>query len=237
MIRPGFYFFLFCCFLSTAAGAQERPTAELIDAVASLRSEKGLPTLRIDQAAMEAAAGYAVQMIEDLRFSHIDRDGKKGVDRYRGAGGPGLQVGEVLGKGPEIGDVITAWENSAAHRGVITDKKWTHLGAGTASIPGGGITAVLVFTRLLYENIDITDLDNDTSAAGGIIVSGSYSGLKDGAIRINGDLINLDEKGEFQVAYPKKKAVYFLRLGVMEEGTFTATETRVYEPIRKPDSS
>ncbi len=202
----------------------------LFHAVNAIRAEAGVPACSVDPAARRAAAVYAKKIIEADRFSHTDGQGRKGIDRYRSAGGNALKVGEVLGTGPDIASVVSAWKRSREHKTVITDREWTHIGVGAAEVPAGGIVAVLLFTRHVFVDISIKQL----SGEGGIVISGTYTGEGLPAVVINGTLAELQtgegSGGTFRYSSAEKRAVYFIRFGTVDADGFSAAESVIFEP-------
>ena len=220
---------LLCIFIfgSVTVSAEETP---LFHAVNAIRAEAGVTACGVDPAARRAAALYAEKIIDTNRFSHTDEQGRKGIDRYRDAGGRALKVGEVIGTGPTIESVINAWKQSREHKAVITNRNWTGVGAKAAETPAGGIVAVLLFTRNVFVDISIQQLPGE----GGIVISGTYIGEGLPAVVVNGIQAELEtgggSDGTFRYSSAEEHAVYFIRFGTVDTNGFNAAESVIFDP-------
>lgn len=54
-------------------------------------------------------------------------------------------AGEVVGVGPNLDSIFTAFRNSPAHWDIITSKQWTSMGTGMATTSDGAIYVSVVF--------------------------------------------------------------------------------------------
>lgn len=223
---------------STAAADSVNGTEDLLDLLNSIRVEAGAEKCVIDPPARDTAADYAETIAATGRFSHIDAAGKDGAERYREKGGASLYAGEIIGIGNSLQEIVSAWHGSKDHYTVITDKGWTHFGAGMGMLDDGRPCVVVLFTRLLYRNIQIRPAENGT----GIEVSGIFTGTGDPGVLINGESAEIrkddagseryggKEQSPFTIRFPREHAVYFLRFGILRAGHFTATETYIFDP-------
>jgi hypothetical protein len=57
-------------------------------------------------------------------------------------------AGEVIGYGPDVGTVMSAFVNSPAHWNVIQQSQWNAMGTGAASDSGGRLWVAVVFCTL-----------------------------------------------------------------------------------------
>ncbi len=195
-----------------------------------LREKSGLKELKRDSVLTATASGYAGVLLTRNRLSHRDPIQRTALDRFRANGGTSTIVGEIIGSGPDLGQVMQAWEDSNQHLEVILKPNWTHIGAGLASDPGRRIWVVL-FTINRVENLRL--LENGE----GYILSGSFipdeaeqpillsgiSGIEPTAWQ--------NQSRSFQYRLPYSAAKLYHRLGyISREGQIKITD--VFYPDR-----
>lgn len=257
--REGKFFFtlraalVFLCILYLvqpgAASVQASPgkpaAQEIHDEINRMRRKVGLDPLRVDEAAQTAAAAYAERIAAEGRFAHIDLEGNRAVQRYRAAGGASLVAGEILGKGPNLAAVAEAWRESREHVSLILHPLWTHAGAGSQTLSGGGTVWVVVFTEKHLEDISISFPE------GGVRIEGTADGVEEPIAEVNGVRADIEIAGELDAAHAGRgesdRAVrrfvietdenaflYFLRFGYLAaDGYPVFTESYRFE---RPDS-
>lgn len=216
--------------------AETEEAKEIENEINRMRREIGLDPLETDKAARTAAARYAQKIAAEKRFSHIDAEGKRAVNRYRSAGGSSLIAGEILGKGSAFADVVAAWRESREHLSFILHPLWTHLGAGKAALPKGESVYVVVFTEKHLRGISAS------FAGGGIRIEGTMHGVEKPVAELNGAPVNMEVSkptgdfggSRFVIEAKEPGFLYFLRFGYMhDEGFPVFTESYRFE---RPDS-
>ena len=125
-------------------GAESPAVRDLLAATNAVRLAVGLTPLAYDSALHAAAEDLALRMAEAGALAHDPE--AFALRRYRGVGGTGTRVGEVLGAGADIAEIRASWLRSPAHRSVIQDPQWTHAGAAIVA-SGDSQVVVLMFTR------------------------------------------------------------------------------------------
>ncbi len=242
---------LFFCFLylvqpgaaSAQASAGKPPAQEIYDEINRMRRKVGLDPLQVDEAAQTAAAAYAERIAAEGRFAHIDLEGNRAVQRYRAAGGASLVAGEILGKGPNLAAVAEAWRESRKHVSLILHPLWTHAGAGSQTLSGGGTVWVVVFTEKHLEDISIS------FPGGGVRIEGTADGVEEPIAEVNGVRADIDVVGppetsgelgdaravrRFIIETDETAFLYFLRFGYLAaDGYPVFTEAYRFE---RPDS-
>jgi hypothetical protein len=62
-------------------------------------------------------------------------------------------AGEVIGYGPDVATVMSAFANSPSHWNVIQQTKWNAMGTGAASDSGGRLWVAVVFCTLTTQSV------------------------------------------------------------------------------------
>ena len=62
-------------------------------------------------------------------------------------------AGEVIGYGPDVATVMSAFANSPSHWNVIQQAKWNAMGTGAASDSGGRLWVAVVFCTLTTQSV------------------------------------------------------------------------------------
>jgi hypothetical protein len=134
----------------------------------SARTAAGLQALLPDEAAMRTAEAYAAVLAGLGRISHTGPDGSDALTRYFRAGGTSARVGEIIGAGPGLPDVQSAWLESADHRASLLRKYWTHAGWGAAR-SGNAVVWVMLFVQVRVAGLTVGE-----DADGALTVSGRF---------------------------------------------------------------
>lgn len=154
--------------LPRAAGAVA-PAGAMLEGLNALRAAHGLQPLRWDDTLGDTATAYAGELSAGGVLTHRGRSGGSVLERYRSQGGTATLVGEVLGAGAGLSEVIAAWGLSPAHRDILLDARWTHAGAGRLALSDGTELWVALFARRLVEDLQIR------LSPLGYVVEGSFS--------------------------------------------------------------
>ena len=117
---------------------------------------------------MRTAEAYAVVLAESGRISHTGPDGSDALTRYFRAGGTSARLGEIIGAGPGLSDVQSAWLSSADHRASLMKKYWTHAGWGAAR-SGKAVVWVMIFVQVRVAGLTVGE-----DAEGALTVSGRF---------------------------------------------------------------
>ncbi len=109
---------------------------EVVELVNKERAKVGLPALKLDTKASQAAQVRAKEV--NSVFSHTRPDGRSCFTALKEAGVSYRTAGENIAKGqrtPE--EVVNAWMNSAGHRANILGKQFTSIGVGYSANGNG----------------------------------------------------------------------------------------------------
>ena len=120
--------------------------AEVLDQINRVRSEHGLPPLRLNNALRCAAEEQARYLGETGQVTHTGYDGSTPPSRAVNCGYPYQALGENLGQAPSATAMVQAWLNSPVHRANILDAEYTEAGVGVVDSPNGRFF-VMVFGR------------------------------------------------------------------------------------------
>jgi hypothetical protein len=115
-----------------------------------MRSGQGLSALRIDPVLERSAAEYAADLAERGVLSHVDALGRRALQRVRDHGGTAVLIGEILGSGPDVRSITSAWEQSISHSEVTANPLWTHYGAASAAHGQNQVWVVLFASHRIY---------------------------------------------------------------------------------------
>jgi len=161
-----------------AQGAQGAQAAvRVLQTVNALRAAGGLPPLRWDATLGRTAGAYAGALELRGELAHRDPQGGSALERYHRQGGTSVLVGEVLGTGPSAEVGIAAWRDSSAHREALLDPRWTHAGAGSVPLAAGAELWVMMFTRLLVEDLRVEP------GPGGYLLEGRFAAAAGGVVQ------------------------------------------------------
>ena len=121
-----------------APAAEETPVVEetpesveeqVLELVNEARAQEGLPTLKMDEKVMEAAAVRAEEMLE--LYDHSRPDGRSCFTALKEAGANYRAAGENIAYGyPTAEDVMEGWMNSKGHRENILNRDFDKIGIG-----------------------------------------------------------------------------------------------------------
>jgi uncharacterized protein YkwD len=221
---------------TTEATAADRPATDLLDRINRIRGEEGLPILALSPPAEEAAVRYAGELSRGARFSHTDSAGNSADRRYRDAGGTGLIVGEVIGRGPDLEAIIDLWLESPRHREVLLGTDWTRAGAGIARKTGtadedGTVYATVTFVYTLYAELH---LDTRADPEGRVpILTGKYLGGAPPVVRFRGRTMipRVETSGRISMLLPDGGSIFVVRLGYFDpaSGDVTFTDMAVFD--------
>ncbi len=143
--------------LPSAAASLDAQESDLVTAVNSFRSGRGLARLAVSDTLTFAAKWMATDMAVYDYFSHISRDGRAPVQRMSDAGYPGPQTftGENMAAGyASANEVLSGWINSPAHYAVLTNPNYRAVGIGRAYSGGSS-----------YQNYWVMDVGGIVDAA------------------------------------------------------------------------
>jgi hypothetical protein len=114
------------------------------------RTRQGLSVLRVDPVLERAAAEYAADLAERGVLSHVDVFGRRALQRVRDHGGTAVLIGEILGSGPDVQSITSAWQQSISHSEVAANPLWTHYGAAYAPHGHNMVWVVLFASHRIY---------------------------------------------------------------------------------------
>ncbi len=131
---------LFFSALNSYADSQDAP---IIDQIINIRLENQLSELREDPILTQTARKYALTLVTEGSLRHRDDSGHGAAYRVQQEGGDYWTVGEILGAGPTVDQILHGWMKSASHRKVILTSKWTRIGWGIAPYEQGYVMVIL----------------------------------------------------------------------------------------------
>jgi uncharacterized protein YkwD len=110
---------------------------EMLLLVNNLRSENGLPALRLNQNLNKAAFDHSKDMADNNYFSHAGLNGSNFGQRAKNAGYTGFAYGENIAAGSSTAAAtFNQWKNSPDHRSNILNVNINEMGIGHASKVG-----------------------------------------------------------------------------------------------------
>jgi hypothetical protein len=135
------------------------------------RNERGLTSLFIEENLNRTAEKYAQVLIEEGKISHIDKSGRRVLQRYYDEGGTAVMAGEILGTAKNLNEIFTAWKNSETHNRLLLDPKWNRIGFSFLE-KNGVYVGVMLFSTSLIDgytiiaaedliHVQITSIDRD----------------------------------------------------------------------------
>ena len=119
----------------SAAASLDAQESDLVTAVNTFRTGRGLARLAVSDTLTFASKWMATDMAVYNYFSHTSRDGRAPVQRMSDAGYPGRQTytGENIAGGyASANEVLSGWINSPAHYAVLTNPNYRAIGVGRA---------------------------------------------------------------------------------------------------------
>jgi hypothetical protein len=205
-------------------------SAAVLPWVNQLRTSQGLAALEVDPLLERTAAAYAIDLARRGELAHMDEQGRRALQRYQAQGGTTVLVGEILGSGPDLLSVTTAWSASSSHSRVAGNSLWTHCGA--AAVPYGQTEVwVLMFTSHRIEPLQILPTPEGYRVHGRLgSVQGQEPLLLSGIETVeplHWDSLNR----EFTYLISRRRGELFHRLGYKtRSGVFVVTNT--FYPVR-----
>jgi uncharacterized protein YkwD len=127
--------------VAACGGGAARPPADqdvgLMALLNERRVESGCAVVGPNDALTAAAQRHAADMRQHGMRDHTGSDGSSPAQRMEQAGFAGSGTGEILyfGTGGGAPEAVNGWMNSAGHREIIQDCRFTH--AGVAEIRDG----------------------------------------------------------------------------------------------------
>lgn len=116
-------------------------TAEFVSAINQLRVSKGLNPLVVDSQLSGIANDWAQQMAQNDGISHR-------LDLRAGITSSWKRLGENVGVGPTVGQLMDAFIASPGHYTNLVDPTFTHIGVGTVRTTGGLLYTAHEFAAL-----------------------------------------------------------------------------------------
>lgn len=105
------------------AGAQAAEEGAFVASLNDTRARAGLPALVVHDELTALSRSWAQTMATAGEIFHAD-------PISAGLGAPWLKLGENVGVGPTVGDLMQAFEASPGHYANIVDPEFTHVGVG-----------------------------------------------------------------------------------------------------------
>ncbi len=121
-----------CALAESPANISAAPeqSALFVNAINQLRTSKGLNALAVDNQITGVAQNWAQQMAEADGISHR-------LDLRAGISGLWKRLGENVGFGPTVSELMNAFIASPGHYANLVDPSFTHVGVGTVRTSGG----------------------------------------------------------------------------------------------------
>jgi uncharacterized protein YkwD len=142
--------FVLC--LAACAGGQAWPPEPgdgeaLVTLINERRAELSCPPVAADARLSDAAARHARDMLSEGVREHTGSDGSTPGQRIADSGFTAARTGEILFWAQGTGDArqaVAGWMDSLGHRAIISDCRYTHIGA-VAMTAGSEYVAVADF--------------------------------------------------------------------------------------------
>ncbi len=138
----------------------------VLQSINDIRVRNGVHMIRDDIPSSIAAARHAEELGRRQTLSHRGLDGSRVAERYREAGGSGLNAGENLGSGDSILSIISAWMESPSHRRNILNPEWFSAGVGYLQINNDRIILVMIFNDSRWEQTSFMVENGNVSLEG-----------------------------------------------------------------------
>lgn len=203
---------------------------DLTEPLNGLRVQRGLSILKEDKVLNLVAAEYAQELLARQELSHQGRGGERALSRYRSYGGTSVIIGEIIGSGVDLYEVIKAWQQSPAHLEAIIRADWTHLGWGTAR-HGMNRIWVALFTVKSVEKLKIEKKNGVFMLSGFLIPEEAEQPLLFSGINLLCPSKWTPETGYFSFSIPLQSGVDYHRLGY-RPGNSRIKITDVFYPER-----
>lgn len=191
---------------------------DLTDALNRLRAQRGLTILREDKVLDLVAAEHARELLERQALSHRGSNGKRALSRYRSYGGTSVIIGEIIGSGVDLDEVIRAWQQSPVHMGAIRKGDWTHLGWGIAR-SGMNRIWVALFTVKRVENLRLEKRNGVFMLSGFLIPEEAEQPVLYSGINLLSPSKWEPETRYFSFAIPLQSGMDYHRLGYWLENS------------------
>lgn len=123
--------------------AQASPGDEsaFVSAINRIRADRGLGSLRVDGELAGIARNWSFRMAADGAISHRS-------DLREGVSSNWTSLGENVGVGPSVSDLMNAFVNSPGHYKNIVEPRFTHIGVGAV------VTDGLIYTAHEFMAVD-----------------------------------------------------------------------------------
>ncbi len=122
-------------------GQNNAEEIEMLRLVNNLRSENGLPPLRLNPNLNKACFNHSKDMADNNYFSHAGLNGSTFSQRAINAGYTGSPLGEnIAAGGSTAAATFDQWKNSPGHRSNILNTNANEMGIGHASRVGSTYT-------------------------------------------------------------------------------------------------
>lgn len=123
-------------------------SAQMLEAVNTLRQHAGLPALIQNETLARAALAHSKDMSRQRRPWHFSSGGSSPLERVARAGFQGSFAGELISETYETGlETIAVWVASPDTAGILLDPNATHAGVGWKQDRSGKLWWVLVTGR------------------------------------------------------------------------------------------
>jgi len=113
-----------------SASASPSESASFVSAINQLRASHGLNHLSVDGNLTQVAQDWAMHMAEENSISHR-------LDLRAGITALWKAIGENVGVGPNVQELMSAFVASPGHYKNLVDPRFTHIGVGTVRTSGG----------------------------------------------------------------------------------------------------
>ena len=127
------------------AGCMPDDARTFLDRTNSLRRANSVPALAEHDTLTQKAEAWAQHMASTGRLEHSTLSAGLGSLRW-------TALGENVGYSARTSNTLLTIHNlfvaSAPHRGILLDRRWTHMGVGVARDSSGRIWVAEVFARL-----------------------------------------------------------------------------------------
>ncbi len=183
------------------------------------RLKSGLTALEEDVVLNRTARDYSLHLRQEQVLSHQGKDGENALKRYRDRGGTAPIVGEIIGFGSSLDEIVAAWLESRPHREVLLKPEWTRMGYGYSSV---GKARIVVALFAIQHINDLTLKKN-----GRVLVISGHLSTPGKLLLISGIERRMPERtqpetGMFRFEIPVSLSHLYHRLGVLDgEGRFT----------------
>lgn len=132
-----------CALAESPANISAAPSqsAQFVNAINQLRASQGLNPLAVDAQLTNVAQDWAQQMAQADGISHR-------LDLRAGISGLWRRLGENVGFGPTVSELMSAFIASPGHYKNLVDPSFTHVGVGTVRTSGGMLYTAHEFMTL-----------------------------------------------------------------------------------------